>query len=53
MRDLFDGEIVEGSNDWIDREWDRMERENPTQTILGVGMRFVPHSPDPDFFCLS
>lgn len=33
MNDLFRGEIVEGSPDWINQEWERMERENPTQTI--------------------
>ena len=33
---LFDGEIVEGSPDWINQEWERMERENPTQTIRRI-----------------
>lgn len=51
--DLFSGEIAEGSNEWINREWERMEKENPEQTILGVGMRSLPHSPDLVLFRLS
>jgi hypothetical protein len=33
MRTLFDDEILEGSPEWIDQEWERMERENPDQSI--------------------
>lgn len=36
MRGVFDGEIIEGSPEWINQEWERMERENPTQ---GLGLR--------------
>ena len=33
MRGELFAEVLEGSPDWIDQEWERMEAENPTQTI--------------------
>lgn len=33
MRGACVAEVLEGSPDWINQDWERMERENPTQTI--------------------
>jgi hypothetical protein len=44
MRTLFDDEILEGSPEWIDQEWERMERENPDQSIgLREELEPLPH----------
>ena len=34
--DLFDGDIIETEYEWVNRTWERMERENPEQRILGL-----------------
>jgi len=34
----FCSEILEGSPEWIDQEWERMEREHPTQTIKNASL---------------
>lgn len=43
--DLFDGDIIETEGEWLNRTWDRMEQENPEQTILGgrMGTPAEPH----------
>jgi len=33
--DLYAGDIVETDYEWVNRTWERMERENPEQRILG------------------
>lgn len=43
--DLFAVNVVEeGSPEWINQEWDRMERENPTQTIRMNGSTPIPRA---------
>ena len=43
--DLFDGEIIGTDYAVLNQMWERMEQENPDQTILGTGMRSQPASP--------
>jgi hypothetical protein len=51
---LFDDEILEGSPEWIDQEWERMERDRPEPNLLRCSEKRRIPSPHPvPSVCLS
>ena len=51
--DLFDGEIIGTDYAVLNQMWERMEQENPDQTILGHRMGTPAGNPRGDCPCLS
>ena len=43
--DLFDDEMLGTDYAVLNQMWERMEQENPEQTLLGTRMRTEPASP--------